>query len=115
MRKGCGQIAVKLNKLSTVKIRLDPALDLGRMPSLFPSPFPNLPDFNSLLVLGPYHASASIYLSLSFLSDHEGEPIILSPSRSTLLQALQAFNDSWLATNSGAGKISEELAKIAML
>lgn len=76
--------------------------------------FPNLPDFNSLLVLGPYHASASIYLALSLLSDHEGEPIILSPSRSTLLQALQMFNDSWLATNSGTGKISERLAKITM-
>ncbi|KDR83339.1 hypothetical protein GALMADRAFT_55637 [Galerina marginata CBS 339.88] len=86
------------------------------MTSLFPSPHPPLPDFSTLLIAGPYHASAPIHLALSSnLNTPRSRTILFAPSRSTLKQDLQRFNDSWLTARSGNGATSELASNVIVL
>ncbi|CAA7260156.1 unnamed protein product [Cyclocybe aegerita] len=67
-----------------------------------------LPRFSTLLITGPYHPSAPIHLTLSSkAATPESRAIILAPSRSALKGNLQQFNDAWLASRSGHGKMTE--------
>ncbi|KAI0776032.1 hypothetical protein BD413DRAFT_470117 [Trametes elegans] len=77
------------------------------MYSLFPAPIdPTLPEFQSLLVKGPYHASAPVHLLLSHSAVHpEAKAILLTPCRSTIQHALVDMNDEWLDRKSGHGRV----------
>ncbi|KAK0206155.1 hypothetical protein DFS33DRAFT_563197 [Desarmillaria ectypa] len=86
------------------------------MLSLFPGFEPQLPPFTSLLIQGPYHASAPIHLALSHTSQaNSSSAIFLSPSRQLVTVALKEYNDSWLATHSGQGRVSEMSSRVKML
>ncbi|PBL02120.1 hypothetical protein ARMGADRAFT_1005556 [Armillaria gallica] len=86
------------------------------MLSLFPGFEPQLPSFTSLMIQGPYHASAPIHLALSHTSQaNSSSAVFLSPSRQLVTAALQEYNDSWLATHSGQGRVSEMSSRVNML
>ncbi|KAJ6490281.1 hypothetical protein C8R47DRAFT_977489 [Mycena vitilis] len=77
------------------------------MASLFPSG-PPLPDFKSLVVKGPYHASAPIHLALSHAANVPTTRILMvAPSRETMADALRDHNDDWISVHSGQGKTLE--------
>ncbi|KAJ6538517.1 hypothetical protein DFH09DRAFT_1177107 [Mycena vulgaris] len=77
------------------------------MPSLFPSG-PDLPDFKSLVVKGPYHPSAPIYLALSHAAKFPAtRTLLITPSREAIAIALRNYNDDWITMHSGQGKILE--------
>lgn len=85
------------------------------MLSLFPHDH-CLPDFSSLLVVGPYHASAPLYLALSYArGNSETRPLLLSPSRTTLKDPLANLNDGWLAANALCGRMIDAVSRIDML
>ncbi|KAF8974772.1 hypothetical protein BDZ97DRAFT_1775307 [Flammula alnicola] len=85
------------------------------MLSLFPQPAPALPNLSTLLIAGPYHPSAPIHLALTLNSENsKARTIILSPSRSVFKEDLLRFNDSWLNSHSGDGKISELTSNIVL-
>lgn len=73
----------------------------------------SLPRFKSLLVHGPYNPSAPIHLSLSVPPPHH--TILFTPSRHSLLQALQTHNDEWLNTHSGAGIVASMSSRVTVL
>ncbi|TEB17647.1 hypothetical protein FA13DRAFT_1650076 [Coprinellus micaceus] len=86
------------------------------MLSLFPEHVHSLPDFHSLLVVGNYHASAPIHLALSYARENsESRPLVLSPSRIALKDALAGLNDDWLASNSLCGRMVDAISRIDML
>ncbi|KAK0467942.1 uncharacterized protein EV420DRAFT_1635211 [Desarmillaria tabescens] len=86
------------------------------MLSLFPGFEPQLPSFTSLLIQGPYHASAPIHLALSHTSQaNSSSAIFLSPSNQLVTVALKEYNDSWLAIHSGQGRVSEMSSRVKML
>ncbi|KAF8138195.1 hypothetical protein EV363DRAFT_1413927 [Boletus edulis] len=72
----------------------------------------SLPQFKSLLVYGPYHPSAPIHLSLSVPPPHS--TLLFSPSRDTLLQALQGHPDEWLNTHSGTGTLASMSSRVTV-
>ncbi|KAI0677461.1 hypothetical protein C8Q78DRAFT_1074156 [Trametes maxima] len=76
------------------------------MAMLFPLPCPELPEFQSLLLKGPYHASAPIYLALSHATqDPNAKVLLFTPNRTALKEALLDINDEWLNHNGGQGGI----------
>ena len=85
--------------------------------SLFPQPLvPPIPDFNTFLIAGSYPPSAPIHLSLSHSSQGlEAPTIFLSPSRAALVNCLQSFDDAFLTTNHGHGRVSELASKVSIL
>lgn len=86
------------------------------MLSLFPESQHPLPEFHSLLVVGPCHASGPLYLALSYARAHsDARPIIISPSREILKESLARLGDSWLARKSRCGNMLEEVSRIEML
>ncbi|KAK0191340.1 hypothetical protein F5146DRAFT_596808 [Armillaria mellea] len=86
------------------------------MHTLFPGFEPQLPSFTSLMIQGPYHASAPIHLALSHTSQaNSSSAVFLSPSRQLVTVALREYNDSWLATHSGQGRVSEMSSRVNML
>jgi hypothetical protein len=87
------------------------------MPTLFPGADPlQLPSFESLLIKGPYHASAPIHFCLSYLAENiHSRALVLSPKREDLINALQEYHDDWLVKNSGTGRISDLSSKITIL
>ncbi|KAK0498391.1 hypothetical protein EDD18DRAFT_1461424 [Armillaria luteobubalina] len=86
------------------------------MLSLFPGFEPQLPSFTSLMIQGPYHASAPIHLALSHTSQaNSSSAVFLSPSCQLVTVVLKEYNDSWLATHSGQGRVSEMSSRINML
>lgn len=75
--------------------------------SLFPPHFPQLPDFQSLLVRGQYHPSAPIHLLLSHGFKHpEDKAVFLTPHRESFRNALIELNDQWLELHGGNGRCS---------
>ena len=75
------------------------------MVSFFPPPCPQLPEFQSLVVRGSFHASAPIHLLLSHTIDKpEARAIFLTPRRDFLKNALVELNDQWISQHSGTGK-----------
>lgn len=75
------------------------------MPSLFPPPCPQLPDFKSMLIRGDYHPSAPIHLLLSYAAAiPEAKAVFLTPRRDSLMNDLADLNDHQLNTSSGSGK-----------
>ncbi|KAI0650655.1 hypothetical protein C8Q79DRAFT_998451 [Trametes meyenii] len=74
------------------------------MATLFPLPCPELPNFQSLLLKGPYHASAPIYLALSHaIQDPNAKVLIFTPNRNALKESLLDTNDEWLNHIGGHG------------
>jgi len=85
------------------------------MSSLFPHslPGPNLPPFRTLLIKGSYHPSAPIHLCLSHTRTRPcSKALLLTPSRSSFQRSLEEFNDEWLSTHSGHGKMGEISSRI---
>ncbi|KAH9899787.1 hypothetical protein C8Q73DRAFT_743639 [Cubamyces lactineus] len=83
------------------------------MTTLFPQPCPELPAFQSLLVKGPYHASAPFHLALSHATLHPDDKIILlTPNRGLVKDSLVELNDEWLRRNSGHGNVSAAARRI---
>lgn len=77
------------------------------MAFLFPQPCPELPEYQSLLLKGPYHASAPVHLLLSHaLTNPDAKAILLTPSRVSFKDALVDLNDEWLDHNSGHGRVA---------
>ncbi|KZV63847.1 hypothetical protein PENSPDRAFT_757664 [Peniophora sp. CONT] len=86
------------------------------MTTLFPLPSPTLPDFTTLLVAGPLHASAPIHLCLSHLANRPGTTaLLISPSRQTFLNSLIELSDDWINECGGFGAVSSLLAKVTSL
>ena len=79
--------------------------------SMFPPSGPQLPSFKSFLITGPYHPSAPIHLALSL----DQKAILLLPSRDAFLEDLQQFNDSWLNSHSGKGRLTNLTSKVSIL
>ncbi|KAJ7068572.1 hypothetical protein C8F01DRAFT_1118593 [Mycena amicta] len=77
--------------------------------SLFPSGSgPDLPAFKSILVKGPYHASAPVHLALSFAAKFPDMRIVMiTPSREAITTALREHNDNWMMSDSGKGPVLE--------
>jgi hypothetical protein len=73
----------------------------------------SLPQFKSLLVHGPYNPSAPIHLSLSVPPPHH--TLLFTPSRHSLLQALQTHDDEWLNTHSGTGTVAGMSSRVTVL
>ncbi|CAK5275443.1 unnamed protein product [Mycena citricolor] len=79
------------------------------MLSLFPCELGlSLPDFRSILVTGPYHASAPVHLLLSRATLFPGtRAVLITPSQGVIAAALQEHNDAWLSTHFGQGRTLE--------
>jgi hypothetical protein len=92
---------------------------LGRddtMTTVFPLPSPSLPDFTTLLLKGPYHASAPIHLCLTHLANRPGSrAVLLTPSRENFVAALRDLNDDWLNECGGYGAVSQVLSRVDVL
>lgn len=75
----------------------------------------SLPRFKSLLVHGPYNPFAPIRLSLSVPPPHH--TIFFTPSRHSLLQALQTHDDAdeWLHSHSGTGTVAGMSSRVTVL
>jgi hypothetical protein len=87
-----------------------------RMTTVFPLPSPTLPDFTTLLLKGPYHASAPIHLCLTHLANRPGSrAVLLTPSRENFVAALRDFNDDWLNECGGYGAVSQVLSRVDVL
>ncbi|KAH9952868.1 hypothetical protein BGW80DRAFT_1193796 [Lactifluus volemus] len=83
------------------------------MTTVFPLPSPTLPEFTTLLLKGPYHASAPIHLCLTHLANRPGtRAILLSPSRDNFIAALRDLNDDWLNECGGYGAVSQVLSRV---
>ncbi|EIW61286.1 uncharacterized protein TRAVEDRAFT_118064 [Trametes versicolor FP-101664 SS1] len=77
------------------------------MAFLFPQPCPELPEYQNLLLKGPYHASAPVHLLLSHaLTNPDAKAILLSPNRASFKDALVDLDDEWLDRNSGHGRVA---------
>lgn len=87
------------------------------MASLFPQPGPLLPGFPTLLITGPYHASAPIHLALTLNAElgPQAHALILAPSRTLFKNAIQRLNDHWLYTNSGTGRNATLATSVTLL
>ena len=86
------------------------------MATVFPLPSPTLPDFTTLLLKGPYHASAPIHPCLSHLANRpESRAVLLTPSRENFVAALRDFNDDWLNECGGYGAVSQVLSRVDVL
>lgn len=83
------------------------------MATIFPSPAPELPQFHTVVLCGPYHASAPIHLMLSHnWRDPRSKAIFISPSRPTFLANLAKFDDEWLKSRGGDGRTMGAAARI---
>jgi hypothetical protein len=86
------------------------------MTTVFPLPGPTLPEFTTLLLKGPYHASAPVHLCLTHLANRPGtRAILLSPSRDNFIAALRDLNDDWLNECGGFGAVSQVLSRVDVL
>ena len=86
------------------------------MTTVFPLPSPTLPEFTTLLLKGPYHASAPIHLCLTHLANRPGSrAVLLTPSRENFVAALRDFNDDWLNECGGYGTVSQILSRVDVL
>lgn len=87
-----------------------------KMTTIFPLPSPTLPDFTTLLLKGPYHASAPIHLCLTHLANRPGSrAVLLTPSRENFVASLRDFNDDWLNECGGYGAVSQVLSRVDVL
>jgi hypothetical protein len=88
----------------------------NEMTTVFPLPSPTLPNFTTLLLKGPYHASAPIHLCLTHLANRpESRAVLLTPSRENFVAALRDFNDDWLNECGGYGAVSQVLSRVDVL
>ncbi|KAH9998368.1 hypothetical protein BJV77DRAFT_749914 [Russula vinacea] len=83
------------------------------MTTVFPLPNPTLPEFTTLLLKGPYHASAPIHLCLTHLANRPGSrAVLLTPSRENFVAALRDFDDDWLNECGGYGAVTQVLSRV---
>ncbi|PCH41255.1 hypothetical protein WOLCODRAFT_70869 [Wolfiporia cocos MD-104 SS10] len=86
------------------------------MVTLFPGPAAALPQFNTLVIQGPYHASAPVHLMLSHSKQYpEGRAICFASSRSSFMAAMSQFNDEWLAIHGGDGMTCAASSRVTMM
>ena len=86
------------------------------MTTVFPLPNPTLPEFTTLLLKGPYHASAPIHLCLTHLANRPGSrAVLLTPSRENFVAALRDFDDDWLNECGGYGAVTQVLSRVDVL
>ncbi|KAN0127094.1 hypothetical protein V8E53_015112 [Lactarius tabidus] len=86
------------------------------MTTLFPLPSPPLPEFTTLLLKGPYHASAPIHLCLTHLASRPGtRAVLLTPSRDNFAAALRDLNDDWLNECGGFGAVYQVLSRVEVV
>ncbi|KAL0949598.1 hypothetical protein HGRIS_009645 [Hohenbuehelia grisea] len=96
-----------------------PTTIAGVMLSLFP-PLHDLellvPECRTLLVKGPYHASAPIHLALSSVRhSQESTVLIISSSRVNIVRELQCYKDQWISSVSGTGRSMALAANIQLM
>ncbi|KAI0306932.1 hypothetical protein B0F90DRAFT_1683624 [Multifurca ochricompacta] len=83
------------------------------MTTVFPLPSPVLPEFSTLVLKGPYHASAPIHLCLTHVANRPGtKAVLLTPSRDNFIAALRDLNDDWLNECGGYGSVSQALSRV---
>ncbi|PPQ99918.1 hypothetical protein CVT24_009599 [Panaeolus cyanescens] len=88
------------------------------MPSFFPDCPPNflLPDSKSLLVTGPFHASAPVHFAYSSRSENRDARIVLiASSQSALQRSLKDFDDEWLSAHSATGQFMDWASDVKIL
>ncbi|EJF61299.1 hypothetical protein DICSQDRAFT_61140 [Dichomitus squalens LYAD-421 SS1] len=86
------------------------------MISFFPPPCPQLPEFQTLLVRGTYHASAPVHLLLSHCSGTPGaRAICLTPQREPFTNALVELKDQWIEVHGGIGRTSAAALRTEIL
>ncbi|KDQ64685.1 hypothetical protein JAAARDRAFT_145694 [Jaapia argillacea MUCL 33604] len=86
------------------------------MTSLFPAPAPSLPDSTTALIKGCYPTSSPIHLCISHLrSRPQGKALLFTPSRPAFPAGLKEFDDAWLASCGGHGRISGLTARVKVL
>lgn len=86
------------------------------MASIFPSPGLTLPDFNTLLIKGDYHASAPIHLALSYAQVNDvAKILLLAPSRARFTAKVKESNDGFLNDCGGSGRVASAARKVEML
>ena len=67
---------------------------------------PELPEFRSGLFKGPFHPTAPFFLSISHAAQTNESVLFITPSRQSLISALQTYNDERLATAAHSGPSS---------
>ncbi|KAI0747435.1 hypothetical protein BC629DRAFT_1298604 [Irpex lacteus] len=86
------------------------------MSSIFPLPAPTLPEFDTLLVKGNYHASAPIHLALSYAHAHDAaKVVVLAPSRMHLTADVRKAKDGFLCKNGGNGVVANASRRVEIL
>jgi hypothetical protein len=86
------------------------------MASLFPLPSPALPDFASIVISGPFHASAPLHLCLTHLASRpRAQAVFLTPSRANFLKSMVHFNDDWFNECGGYGAVTSVLSRVISL
>lgn len=86
------------------------------MASIFPSPAPTLPDFETLLLKGALHASAPIHFCYSYVL-HKDVPkaVLLTPSRERFVRALKSYKDEWVHKHGGDGLTCKASSRVDVL
>lgn len=88
------------------------------MPSFFPDCPPNLvlPDCKTLLVTGPFHASAPIHFAYTTYSENlDARIVIIAPSQTALQKSLKDFDDEWVASRSATGRFMDWASNVKIL
>ncbi|KAG9015491.1 hypothetical protein FRB94_000096 [Tulasnella sp. JGI-2019a] len=88
------------------------------MHTLAPKPSASLPNFSRLFVKGRYPPTAPLHLCHSDIeaSDGAGGALLLCcGTRQTYLNILTEYNDEWLNTHGGRGRIAHNLSQIRVM
>ncbi|GJE84396.1 hypothetical protein PsYK624_004720 [Phanerochaete sordida] len=86
------------------------------MATIFPSPAPALPDFESLLLKGALHASAPIHFCYSYVLHYDiPKAVLVTPSRERLVRALKQYNDDWVRERGGDGLTCKAASRVDVL
>jgi hypothetical protein len=89
---------------------------LNDMATLFPSPSPVLPDFQTLLIKGDIHASAPIHFCYSWVLEHDVlKAVLLTPSRAQFVHSLKNFKDEWVSKHGSDGLTCKAASRVNVL
>lgn len=83
------------------------------MTTLFPSLSPTLPDFETLLFKGSFHASAPVHFCYSYVLAHDiSKAVLLAPSRAHFVHALKSYKDEWMSEHGGDGLTCKAASRV---
>ncbi|EKM59346.1 uncharacterized protein PHACADRAFT_136950 [Phanerochaete carnosa HHB-10118-sp] len=86
------------------------------MATIFPAPAPTLPDLETLLLKGSFHASAPIHLCYSYVLHYDApKAVLLTPSRARFVHSLKSFNDEWIRKHGSDGLTCKATSKVDVL